>query len=290
MGILNIQSLRVGLYQTADQYFSLGFPRYQPQKDRILYALALLLTEENVHHALFPKRPLLKGELPSVKDRIKSKEVDLVELRERGVFPSFTLVKPASDNRGGGDPYNVYLHASLYVLPAGWAFARQATYQPERYQELKPHVNASLLCAPSAGTRGYYLEVGALNFGGAMAVKTEDPNETIGHFHLVKECRDAQGVTHQTENIFHLDGMKIFLPFEVVENGTRVAKTLVLSAAITVLGGATAWSLDQLSRHQKSFPQDNAFTYGLGGLSEIWMVIEASQRQNPTTGWSLQNN
>lgn len=272
-----IQNLSVDVYQTLAGYFSSVFPRYQPQQDRIVFGLASLLKQENMQRVLFPAQTMERAEA-ALKARIKKKEIDSAELGERGVVPFYALVKPAADNRGGDDLYDVYLLASLYVLPASAAVSKEATLKPEEYPRIKPHVNESFSCRFSAGGHGYFLAVGALNFGGAMAVKVDDSDGRVGHFHLAKQCTDGRGAVHSTENVLHLDGLKIYTPILIEENGGMVEKTLVLSASIVVMGGAPAWGLHQLSRIKKDFFSGSALTYGLGGLGEIWMVTSKSRR------------
>lgn len=272
-----IHSLRRDISQAAKDNFELGFGRYQLQREAILSTFTSLLSRENLQSVLFPKKPLRTEALGSLEDRIKNKKIPLEGLIGFGVIPTHALVKPADDDRGGNDEFDVYLFASLYVLPASPPLAKQATLKPERYKELKPHVQESFVCNPSPGHAGYYVKFGGWGITGGMAVRTEDPLENIGHFHLAPMCRDRAGQTHETDNVYHMDGMKIYLPVRIQEEGGWVEKTVVLSASIVVLGGAIAWTVRQLGSPEKS-----SLAYGLGGLSEITMVLrDKSRTQNP---------
>lgn len=272
-----IHSLRRDLTQVATDNFSLGFDRYQPQRQAVLSAFTSLLSRENLQSVLFPRKPLRSEELGPLEDRVKNKKTPLEELNDFGVIPLHALVKPAGDDRGGNDEFDVYLFASLYVLPASPPLAKRATLKPEKYKDLKPHVLESFVCHPSPGLPGYYVKFGGWGITGAMAIRTEDPSENFGHFHLAPSCKNSAGQTHQTENVFHVDGMKIYLPVRVQEEEGWADKTVVLSASIVVMGGVVGWTIRKFGSPEKS-----ALAYGLGGLSEMAMVLrDKSQRQNP---------
>lgn len=254
-----IQPIREKLFHRAQNKFSLAFPKYQAQRGEILGALQQLLNGENIKAALLPPKPLQKKDIGPLAPRIKEKEVSLAELKEYGVIPSYDFV-------GAKD---IYIHSSLYALPAAYPFSREASFHPEEYREMRPSIVESRRCNLPTGEPAYLAKMRVLKFGGSMVVHTPPVQDGVGHFHLAPKCIDSEGNIYETDNVRFLDGIKIYHPVAIERDGKRTETTIVLSATITVWDGLTGKVMKKFGS-----AEDHARTYGLGGLSEILAVLK----------------
>lgn len=247
-------ALQQELLQQTQTNFSLAFPQQQSQRGKILQAFQKLLALENMRAALFPKRRMRREEIASLIPQAKNTEIPLERLKEWGVIPSFTK--------------NLYLHASLYVLPGPLPFARVASSQSHEYALFRPHVQKSLSCRLPNGDPAYYVELGAFGFVSAMAVGVKQKDEAVHHYHLADKCLDNHQTALQTTDVAVMDGMKIYLPIQIEEEGRLVDKTFVLSTTITIWAGLKGWGIEKLGGQA-----DNEVTYGSSSFSEILAVL-----------------
>lgn len=268
MTTINYNRIQGRLLALAQDYFALGFPRYSPQREKIIDALRKLTAVGRIRSVLFPANPFRREEVRPLEPKVKNKEISLEELQKRGVIPSYDLIKPSGDDNGGDDSHDVYLHASLYVLPAPPSFAKNAVSHPEEYKNIRPYITESNLCTLPSGAPGYFVKVNAIGFGGAMVVNPQWADEKVVHFHLEQKCTDNQNEEYETDNVYHFDGFKIYQPIWIEKDGKEVEYTLVLSATISIFGGLTAFGLATMS----DASQEEA--YGLGSASEILMVLK----------------
>ncbi len=259
------------------QYVNRAFDRYSEGQDQIDSVLRRLLSRKNLEMALFPKTPLTQNDISKLGKQTKNVAFSLEEVTDAGVVTTFQKI----------DQADIGLYAGIFVLPDSPRKVRSIVNNQAHYKYFRPHVEDSKMCLLSDGKEAYFTNLIALGFSVGSVLYSEELSDG-SHFHLRPNCTGRDGERLETSGIVeNMDGLKIYFPIAMEENGTETEKTVTVSANITVWGGLSGLLMKAVPSQKK---RD---TYSMAGFSEILMVLTAqsnetvityqSQTQHPTS-------
>ncbi|OGQ05319.1 MAG: hypothetical protein A2W61_06515 [Deltaproteobacteria bacterium RIFCSPLOWO2_01_44_7] len=265
------EEIRKNVLKRLGEELPKAFPRYAPQQSNFTTADSRLLSDDNLRAAIFPRTPLTVADIPTISPKIKQSKITEQELKAFGVVGSYTKIRDKEEV----DLYDVYLHASLFVLPTTLPTLRDALDHPETFKDTRPNVNDSGRCFLPTQEAACYLKVGAFRAGGTMVLANEYGEASL-IFHRHPFCTDSAGNVFVSENVPFMDGLKLYQPilFEK-ENGDQEERTLSLANGVTIWEGLAGWVMSSsfLAPHER---QRTTFASG-GGLNEILAVLKYKQ-------------
>ncbi|MBI5300437.1 MAG: hypothetical protein HY877_09150 [Deltaproteobacteria bacterium] len=142
---------------------------------------------------------------------------------------------------------------------------------PEEYKETRPHIEDSRLCrlpSEKLATFAYYSAMSAFGFGSSMVMGVTR-EESGFQFHLEPSCVTAQNEELKTENVVRFDGMQVYLPVTIEQDGVKKERTLALSGSVGLWAGASSWAM----KHFVS-AKIKRTGYACGPATEILAVIK----------------
>lgn len=254
------------MFQNALALFPKGFPQYTAAQEAFRSSFQKLLTDDHLRMVLFPKAPLFDANKTAVKEfarKIKRDSISEEELIDSGVVTVYAPILPEED---------VYLLASLYVLPASVSDSMAVSGHPEEYKETRPHIEDSRLCRlppEKPVTFAYYSAMSAFGFASSMVMGVTR-EENGFQFHLQPSCTTAQNEELKTENVARFDGMQVYYPVTVEQDGVKKERTLAISGSVGLWVGASAWAMKHF------VPAKTKRTgYACGPATEILAVIKS---------------
>ncbi|MDP2599572.1 MAG: hypothetical protein Q8P84_02415 [Deltaproteobacteria bacterium] len=260
--------LKEELEAKARSYVRKAFDHYaegQPQMDAVFRRF---LSRSNLKKAVFPKSPLTREDIRKLGRQTKEVSFSLEEVNRAGVITTYRDI----------DQADAGMLAGLFVLPAPVGIARPAVNRQELYKKFRPHVDDSRRCKLENGKSAYFTSLTAIGFSVGSVLYSNELSDG-SHFHLQSSCRSREGTVLKTDGIVkNMDGLKIYFPIVIEEDGVAQEKTVTVSANISVWGGLPGILMGAVSSSKKMK------TYSMAGFTEILMVVKAtdtSGKHNP---------